>query len=151
MMTSIKADIQNLQYARQNSGNFTYGDSFNPPNSSSRVLALYPFYRRGTLGKDFVMWYGHTAGKWWGQNSQPSVWLKSLLSTSMLCYVYTSGSQSVVPRPETSASPGNFGEIHIFWPTPHLPNKKLWGWVLVILLNKSCRWFWCANVYEALV
>lgn len=38
-----------------------------------------------------------------------------------------SGSQSVVPGPTPSASPGNLLDTQILSPTPDLPNRIFWG------------------------
>lgn len=41
--------------------------------------------------------------------------------------IYPSDSPSTAPT-SAAAAPGNLLEMHIFRPTLHLPNQKLWGW-----------------------
>ena len=48
----------------------------------------------------------------------------SACSLEKLCYI--SGSQSGVPRPATSVSPGNLFKMQILGPYPDLLNQKLW-------------------------
>jgi hypothetical protein len=48
--------------------------------------------------------------------------------------IYNNGSQSSVPGPAASVSPGNWLEIHVLRPTPVLQNQKLQGGTLQSVL-----------------
>lgn len=55
-------------------------------------------------------------------------WLAEHMAHGKFPIDRSSTSQIMVPRPATSASPGNVLELQLLSPPPRLLSQKLWGW-----------------------